>query len=88
MQTGGTGPADHGDIYSTLARWTRTGDDAPKNDEHLAGPHMFPELPFAPTLHVFCAEAVIAIDDDVPKYADLPEATGGSGALLSEAHSS
>jgi hypothetical protein len=44
--------------------------------------------PFASTLHVFCAEAVIAIDDGLPKYADLPEAMGGSGALLSEAHSS
>ncbi len=36
MQTGGTGPADHGAIFSTLARWTRSGDDVPKNDEHYA----------------------------------------------------
>ncbi len=36
MQTGGTGPADHGDIFSTLARWTRASDDTPKNDEHHA----------------------------------------------------
>ena len=35
-QTGGTGPADQGDIFSTLTRWTRAGDDTPKNDEHYA----------------------------------------------------
>ena len=36
MQTGGTGSANQGDIFSTLTRWTRAGDDTPKNDEHYA----------------------------------------------------
>ena len=53
-----------------------------------AGPHMFPELPFAPTMHLFCAEAVIGIEDDLPKYRDLPGALGGSGELLSDLRSS
>jgi len=46
------------------------------------GPHMFPDLPFAPAMHVFCGEAVVAVDDDLPKYRDLPESMGGSGELM------
>lgn len=49
-----------------------------------SGPHVFPELSFVPTLHVFCTEAVIAIDDDLPKYRDLPQEMGGSGELIPE----
>jgi hypothetical protein len=47
-----------------------------------AGPHMFPSLAFAPTMHVFCGEAVIEVDDDLPRYRELPETFGGSGDLM------
>ncbi len=46
------------------------------------GPHMFPDLPFTPTMHVFCGEGVVAIDDDLPKYRDAPGSLGGSGELM------
>src|SRR5262249_33434980 len=57
---------------------------------HVAvGPHMLPTFPFVPTLQVFCAEAVIAIQDNLPRYRDLPESfiaprtmTRGSGLLM------
>ena len=56
---------------------------------HVAtGPHMFAGFPFAPTMQVFCAEAVIGIDDDLPKYRDIPEALGGSGELIPDLRSS
>jgi hypothetical protein len=53
------------------------------------GPHMLSDYPFAPTMHLFCREAVLAIDDDLPRFRDLPEgfaipgmSTFGSGELM------
>ena len=54
-----------------------------RDQPHVAAsPHIFPALAFAPTMHVFCGEAVIAVDDELPRYRELPEAFGGSGALM------
>jgi hypothetical protein len=46
------------------------------------GPYVFADLAFTPTMHVFYGEAVMAINDDLPKYRDVPESLGGSGELL------
>ena len=49
---------------------------------HVAlSPHLLSDFPFAPTMHVFCSEAVLRIEDDLPHYADTPEVFGGSGSL-------
>ena len=52
-------------------------------------PHMLPTLPFVPTLHLFCNEAVIEVKDNLPKYRDLPPGIAkprtkidGSGELM------
>ncbi len=51
---------------------------------HVAlSPHVFFDFPFAPTMHVFCGEAVLRLDDDLPHYRDTPESFGGSGELTS-----
>jgi len=50
---------------------------------------MLPTFPFAPTMHVFCRDAVICVLDDLPKYRDMPAAFRfpelnfvGSGELM------
>jgi hypothetical protein len=43
-----------------------------------------PDLAFAPTLHVYYSEKVLRIADGLPKFADFPEAFGGTGAMLPE----
>lgn len=45
-------------------------------------PPMFPDLPFTPTMHLFCGESVVSVADDLPRYRDLPESMGGSGELM------
>jgi len=45
---------------------------------------IIPDLPFAPTLHVFYEETVLRIHDGVVKHKDVPGAMGGSGTELSE----
>lgn len=57
---------------------------------HMAiSPHMLPTFLFAPTLHVFCDEAVIDVRDNLPRYRDLPPGfakprtkIAGSGELM------
>jgi hypothetical protein len=44
-----------------------------------------PGLAFEPSLHVNYAEAVLKIQDGLPKLRDFPEAFGGSGAVMPEA---
>ena len=41
-----------------------------------------PDLAFSPQLHVFYSETVMRMPDGLPKYADFPEAFGGSGQTL------
>jgi len=43
-----------------------------------------PTLRYEPTLHVHYAEAVLRINDGLPKLRDLPAELGGSGAVLPE----
>ncbi len=43
-----------------------------------------PDLPFEPQVHIHYAEKVLAIRDGLPKFKDLPEEFGGSGATLPE----
>jgi hypothetical protein len=43
-----------------------------------------PTLAFTPHLHVNYGETVLRIADGLPKYADFPEAFGGSGATVAE----
>jgi hypothetical protein len=45
-------------------------------------PHMVPAFPFAPSLHVFCREAVIDIKDDLPRYRDLPKSITTPGTMV------
>ncbi len=40
------------------------------------------DLEFQPVFHVHYQERVLPINDDLPKYRDLPEAAGGSGIVL------
>lgn len=49
----------------------------------LAG--VVPDLDFVPTMHLNCVEAVVAINDELPKYKDFPSEFaefGGSGELM------
>ena len=39
-------------------------------------------LDFRPAFHVHYQETVLPINDDLPKYRDLPAAAGGSGVIL------
>ena len=43
-----------------------------------------PTLKFDPIAHVNYSEAVLPIDDELPKYRDFPEEFGGSGELVTE----
>lgn len=43
-----------------------------------------PTFPHKPGLHVYYSEKVLQIKDGLPKFADFPEAFGGSGATLEE----
>ncbi len=43
-----------------------------------------PGLEFTPAVHVNYSETVLRMTDGLPKYADFPEAFGGSGTLLPE----
>jgi hypothetical protein len=45
---------------------------------------ILPTLNFEPALHVHCKHSVVAIKDDMPKFADLPSEFGGSGALIGD----
>jgi hypothetical protein len=52
-------------------------------------PALFPALAFVPTMHLFRGEAGIAVEDDLPKYRDLPTSSvkpgmtiKGSGELM------
>ncbi len=51
----------------------------------LAG--IVPDLNFAPTIHLNCAESVLPINDELPKYKDFPSEFsefGGTGELMPE----
>ncbi|HTT00525.1 MAG TPA: GFA family protein [Steroidobacteraceae bacterium] len=45
---------------------------------------MLPQLRFEPALHVNYQETVLRIRDGKPKFKDMPQEMGGSGATLSE----
>lgn len=55
-------------------------------DWKMAGVYaaMIPSLPFRPTLHIHCPDAVLQVRDGLPKLKDLPAELGGSGVLLPE----
>jgi hypothetical protein len=40
------------------------------------------DFPFAPTMHVHYGERILSVPDGLPKFRDLPEEFGGSGALV------
>jgi hypothetical protein len=43
-----------------------------------------PAVPFKPSLHVHCEDAVLILADGLPKLRDLPTELGGSGRTLPE----
>jgi hypothetical protein len=43
-----------------------------------------PDLSFQPQVHIHYGEKVLSIPDGLPKFKDVPEAFGGSGAQLPE----
>ena len=48
-------------------------------------PGTVPSLDFAPAMHTNCIDAVMPLDDALPKYKDFPsefEAFGGTGELM------
>lgn len=47
-------------------------------------PHVLKDLPFEAAGHVFYRERVIDMPDGLPKFADLPEAAGGSGEMIQD----
>ena len=50
-------------------------------------PGIVPSLKFTPRIHVNCVESVLPMDDDLPKYKDVPDefsGFGGTGELMSE----
>ncbi len=60
----------------------------------VLAPHMLPMFPFVPTLHLFCAEAVVELKDHLPKFRDLPPGIRkpgteieGSGELMPDSPS-
>lgn len=50
-------------------------------DVHAAA---VPTMPFKPSVHLNYAEAVLPIEDGLPKLRDFPAGVGGSGEILSE----
>jgi hypothetical protein len=42
------------------------------------------EFQWAPMMHIFYGEKMIAITDGLPKYANMPEAFGGDGKEIAE----
>jgi hypothetical protein len=45
---------------------------------------MLPTLPFDAGVHVHYQESVLPIRDGKPKFKDMPQEMGGSGAMLAE----
>ena len=45
---------------------------------------ILPTLEFAPALHVFYGEKMMAVADGLPKFADMPAEFGGSGTTIPE----
>ena len=43
-----------------------------------------PSFPHTPHLHVYYSEKVLRIADGLPKFADFPEAFGGSGTTMED----
>lgn len=46
---------------------------------------VLPDLEFAPTMHVNCAEGIVSLKDGLPRYKDFPNefsAFGGTGELM------
>ena len=46
---------------------------------------VLPDLEFAPTMHVNCAEGIVSLKDDLPRYKDFPSEFsefGGTGELM------
>ena len=39
---------------------------------------------FAPTMHLYYSESVLAMPDGLPKFKDFPKEFGGSGELMAE----
>ncbi len=61
--------------------------NAPGGETDLGLRGIFPSLCedrawFEPAMHIFCEDRLLVIDDDLPKYLDLPEEFGGSGKQL------
>ena len=42
------------------------------------------DFKFLPTMHINYCERVLSIHDDLPKFRDMPERSGGSGELVSD----
>ena len=40
------------------------------------------DFDFQPTMHINYGERVLSLQDDLPKYRDMPERSGGSGELV------
>lgn len=40
------------------------------------------DFSFRPTMHINYGERVLSLQDDLPKYRDMPERSGGSGVLI------
>lgn len=53
--------------------------DNPFTDVYAA---ILPDLTFQPALHINCESMVIDVKDDLPRYKDLPEDFGGTGARI------
>ncbi len=45
---------------------------------------VIPDLPYTPSVHVHYQEAVLRIQDGLPKLKDLPREAGGSGIGIAE----
>ncbi|MFK7945087.1 MAG: GFA family protein [Paracoccaceae bacterium] len=60
------------------------GNQKPRFDVTVIYANTLDQFAFRPTLHVFYAERVMDIADGLLKYADLPVAMGGTGALCEQ----
>lgn len=43
---------------------------------------MLADFNFEPTMHINYGERVLSLQDDLPKFRDMPERSGGTGELV------
>lgn len=54
----------------------------PAFGQHAIKSNLLPDAMFKPAFHIHCGRAVLPVEDDLPHYAALPAAFGGTDAQV------